>query len=123
MEINDRALFHSPVTSQRGKGGSAAGVTGKDTAVEAKAAPKAEKLEVADIEAAIQDLQKYMEGLGRDLSFRTDQTLERPIITVLDSNTKEVVRQIPSEEVVAIAKQIQSDLDELRAGILMKTSI
>ena len=34
---------------------------------------------------------------------------ERSIITVFDSNTKEVVRQIPSEEVVAIARQIRSD--------------
>ena len=88
-------------------------------AVEAKAAPEVKKVEPADIEAALEELRGFMEGLGRDLSFRRDETLEKSIITVFDTSTREVVRQIPSEEVVAIARQIKADLDELRAGVLI----
>ena len=87
--------------------------------VEAKAAPKVEKIESADIDAAMEELRGFIEGLGRDLSFSRDEGLQKSIITVFDSNTKEVIRQIPSEEVVAIARQIKTDLDELRAGLLI----
>ena len=87
--------------------------------IEAKAAPKVEKVEPADIDAAIEELRGFIESLGRDLSFRRDESLQKSIITVFDTNTREVVRQIPSEEVVAISRQIKADLDELRAGILI----
>ena len=87
--------------------------------IEAKAAPKVEKVEPADIDAAIEELRGFIESLGRDLSFRRDESLQKSIITVFDTNTKEVVRQIPSEEVVAISRQIKADLDELRAGVLI----
>ena len=86
---------------------------------EAKYASQVAEIEPADIDAAIEELRGFIEGLGRDLSFSRDEGLEKSIITVFDSNTKEVVRQIPSEEVVAIARQIKSDLDELRSGLLI----
>jgi uncharacterized FlaG/YvyC family protein len=41
------------------------------------------------------------------------------VITVLDTQTNRVVRQIPSEEVVAIARQIRDDMAEARAGLLL----
>ncbi len=88
-------------------------------ATEARSASQVVKIEPADIDAALEELCGFIEGLGRDLSFSRDEGLEKSIITVFDSNTKEVVRQIPSEEVVAIARQIKSDLDELRAGLLI----
>jgi flagellar protein FlaG len=88
--------------------------------VEAKAPPKVEEFEPKDLAKALDDLAKFVEKLGRDLNFRMDDQLDKTIITVLDSGTNQIVRQIPSEEVVSIARQINDSLQEIRAGLLMK---
>lgn len=88
--------------------------------IESKAAPKVPDFERSDIEKAVSDLQKYIDGLGRDLSFRIDESIDRSIITVRDTSTNQLVRQIPAEEVVEIARQIKEDLDAKRAGMLLR---
>lgn len=88
--------------------------------VEIKAPPKVEEYKPKDLDKAVEDLQNYVKGLGRDLSFRRDDSIGRDIITVRDSSTNQVVRQIPGDEVIAISRQIKADLDALRAGMLMK---
>lgn len=84
-----------------------------------KAAPELPEYKKLDVDKAIDDLQKFMDGLGRNLSFSRDNLINRDIITVLDSQTNKVVRQIPSEEVVAIARQIATDMAEIRSGLLL----
>lgn len=91
--------------------------------VEIKAPPKVPEFEPKDLDKAVQDLQAYVDGLGRDLSFRRDESIDRSIITVRDASTNQVVRQIPGEEVIAISRQIKEDLNELRAGMLMKGEV
>lgn len=88
--------------------------------VEAKAPPKVEEFEPRDLTKAIEDLQSFVDKLGRNLNFRMDDQLDRTIITVRDANTSQVVRQIPSEEVVSIARQINDSIAEIRKGLLMK---
>jgi flagellar protein FlaG len=44
---------------------------------------------------------------GRGLNFAMDEKLGRPIISVKNSETGEVVRQIPNEVVVRIAHGIE----------------
>jgi len=84
-----------------------------------KAAPELPEFKKLDVDKAIDDLQKFVDGLGRNLSFSRDNLINRDIITVLDSQTNKVVRQIPSEEVVAIARQIATDMAEIRSGLLL----
>jgi len=102
--------------------------SGQDRTVEAsaqgadiriKAAPAVVEYQPADIDKAVAELQEFVDGLGRNLSFRRDDLLDRSIITVRDASDNQVVRQIPAEEVVAIARQIRQDLSELRAGWLL----
>lgn len=88
-----------------------------------KAPPKVPDFDTKDLDKAVEDLQAYVDGLGRDLSFSRDETVGRNIITVRDSNTNQIVRQIPGEEVLAISRQIKSDLDELRAGMLLRSDV
>jgi len=49
------------------------------------------------------------------LHFKVDSDTGKPIVTVVDKVTDEVIRQIPAEEVVNIAKH----LDEM-SGLLLK---
>jgi len=91
--------------------------------VEAKAAPKVEEFKRKDLDKAISDLQDFVDKLGRDLNFRRDSQLDKTVITVRDGNTNQVIRQIPSEEIINSARQINETLQELRSGLLMKDQV
>jgi flagellar protein FlaG len=49
----------------------------------------------------------------RELSVRHEPDLNQVVVQVLDSKTKEVVRQIPPEEVISVLKQLQ------KTGVLL----
>jgi flagellar protein FlaG len=53
-------------------------------------------------------LNEAVQVVKRDLRFRVDDKSGRTIITVLDSETKEVIRQIPPEQVLTLAENIES---------------
>ena len=56
---------------------------------------------MSEVVQAAQDLSEYLSSAARSLQINVDGELESPIVTVLDTETEEVVRQIPSEELVA----------------------
>jgi flagellar protein FlaG len=60
-----------------------------------------------NIQEAIDRLNQQLKDNGRDLSFQMDERIDRPIITVRNLQTGEVVRQIPTEEVVQMAHSIE----------------
>ena len=91
--------------------------------VAVKAAPPVPEFEKVDVDKAISDLQEFVDSLGRSLSFRRDDSIDRSIITVRDTQTNQVVRQIPSEEIVAISRQIKQDMADMRAGLLMDENV
>jgi flagellar protein FlaG len=58
------------------------------------------------VEKAVEDINDHFQSMGRDLSFAVDEDSGRTIITVFDSETQEVVRQIPPEEVLDLAMNL-----------------
>jgi flagellar protein FlaG len=88
-----------------------------------KAAPPVPEFKKLDVDKAIAELQDFVDGLGRSLSFRRDESIDKNVITVRDTQTNQVVRQIPSEEVVAISRQIRDEMMEMRAGLLMDKNV
>jgi flagellar protein FlaG len=69
------------------------------------------------LKEAISKLNELMLSGGRGLNFTMDEKLGRPIVYVKNSQTGEIVRQIPNEVVVHIAHNIE-DLK----GILHNTA-
>ena len=61
----------------------------------------------ANLEAAIEKLNEQVERNGRGLNFSIDEKLNRPIITVRNTATGEVVRTIPNEVVIKVAHNIE----------------
>jgi flagellar protein FlaG len=49
-------------------------------------------------------LEQFVRSISRELEFRVDEASGRTIITVRIKETGEVVRQIPAEEVIALAR-------------------
>jgi flagellar protein FlaG len=60
-----------------------------------------------ELEEAVERLNKMMESGKRGLGFSVDNQINVTVVTVKDTNTGEVVRQIPSEAVLRVAHRIE----------------
>lgn len=70
-----------------------------------------------DSEKVDQAIYRFLENIGgknSELAISMDEATQRIVIKVLDSTTKEVIKQIPSQELLALAK----DLQKTGSGIL-----
>jgi len=65
---------------------------------------------------AVSRIQDYVQNLQRELQFTVDEKSGRTIITVIDSETDMVIRQIPPEEILALSECIQGGPE----GVLLK---
>lgn len=86
----------------------------------------AEEKPVADV-AGSRDLVKKVENLPhmvrRNLEFSIDEQTGREIIRVIDSETKEVIRQIPPEQILHIIEQIQELRENMTPGVLLDDKV
>jgi len=82
---------------------------GKGASADGKALPAARAAAAAqDLERAMRKLNESMAAAQRNLSFRVDKRSGRTVITVVDASTHEVIRQIPSDEVLAVAEALEA---------------
>jgi flagellar protein FlaG len=68
----------------------------------------ASKPAIERVENTVDRLNQYVQSIERDLNFRVDDSSGKTIITVLDSKTEEIIRQIPAEHVLAFSENIES---------------
>ena len=67
------------------------------------------------IDRAMGEVKKALAPVARNLQFSLDTETGRTVVKVVDSSTNEVIRQIPSEELLNLAKT----LDKF-TGLLLK---
>ena len=67
----------------------------------------------ADLRKAIEQIQGYLRDSGKNLSVSFDDSADRYVTRVVSSDTGEVVRTIPSEEVLEVARAINEKLGGL----------
>jgi len=56
---------------------------------------------------AAADIQQFVQSMGRNLSFSVDETTGYHVVRVVNPNTGELIRQLPSEELLKIARDFQ----------------
>lgn len=83
-----------------------------------------EQRSAQEIAQATQNLSDYIQSVSRSLQISVDGDLGTTVIRVLDTETEELVRQIPAEEILQIARfleqqQASSDADSSVRGILL----
>lgn len=81
------------------------------TSPEAAAQPTS----LEQVQQAMEDVRKAITPVAQDLLFSIDEDTGKTIVKVVDASTDEVIRQIPSEEIISIAKA----LDKLQ-GLLVQ---
>lgn len=61
----------------------------------------------ADLQAALNDVQDRMDQMGTNLQFAMDKVAEDIVVKVTDKKSGELIRQIPSEDVVKLRKKLE----------------
>jgi flagellar protein FlaG len=59
------------------------------------------------LQAAVEKMNELMRSSDRSLQFSVDDSTERMVIKVMDMETEEVIRQIPSEETLKFSEFLQ----------------
>lgn len=81
--------------------------------------------ESIEIESAVNEISEFLQATNRQLAFSVDEKSERSVVKVTDSVSGEVIRQIPSEEVLALSeriKELQADVGSA-VGVLFNKQV
>ena len=99
-------------------------VDGTPKAEPSKPAELELKFDLEVIERAAATVASFIESVSTSVRVAFDEQIDTPIFTVVDAETSEVIRQIPSEDLVAIARFLEThDVDPVGskalAGVLI----
>ncbi len=96
-------------------GASRAPAIAVDTVNAVKGAAPVPTLE--QVSQAVAKLNKSPQAQAQGLEFSIDKDSKRTVVKLVDQNTKEVLRQIPSQEALDIAKSLEASENK---GLLIK---
>ena len=65
-----------------------------------------------DLQKAVSEINDYVQNIQRSLQFTVDEESGKDVVTVLDTETEEIIRQYPSEEVLEFARQLAQQKEE-----------
>ena len=93
--------------------------TVQDIKAQQQSADKDKQRENSDqgIEAAIEEIREFANLQNRQLDFSVDEDSQRRVIRVLDAETGDMIRQIPSDEVLKLAERIKELQTEVGAAV------
>ena len=78
-----------------------------------KREPAQKSLSPDQIDGLVKELNEAMKVINTAISFSVDKATGKTVITVTDADTKQVIRQIPSEEMMRVAERISQLLGVL----------
>ncbi len=96
-------------------------VSGQDLPGDGKVLPPAvvaATVPSADMQQAVSRLANYVQSLRRDLQFSVDERSGKIVVKVVDSQTGETIRQIPTAEMLSISQALSQSLGQ-SGGILL----
>ena len=68
--------------------------------------------DMGTVRAAAAEIDAYLKSSGRELAIAFDASLSRRIVRVVEPETSRVIREIPSEEVLQVARWIHDTIIE-----------
>ena len=117
QSITNVALLASSVETNRSGSGNSTGKVAaqrQTVAVEVTAVETQEvevELSQEALEKVVSQLNAYIQNTQRDVDFSVDDSTGRVVVRVIDSASEEVIRQIPSEEMLAISRHLIESLE------------
>jgi len=77
-----------------------------------KVEAKQTEAETENLFSVVAEINEHVQSIQRDLVFSVDQDSGRDIVTIMDAKSKKVIRQIPSEEMLKLARNLNEQLKE-----------
>ena len=71
--------------------------------------PKAPERSEKELEVEVAQVNDYVQSVQRDLQFSVDKELDRTVIKVVDSGSGELIRQIPEDIFLELARKLKTD--------------
>ena len=78
-----------------------------------------------DVRQAVDSVNNFVQQTNRNLEFAVEESSGRVVITVREAETGNIIRQIPPEEVLAIAELINNNLQNTATpvGVLIADKV
>ena len=82
----------------------------------------ADRVEVTQkaAERVVSELKDYVQNSQRNLDFQVDDVTGRVVVKVIDSNSNTLIRQIPSEEILALSRRLADSLEDSQKGMFLE---
>lgn len=102
-----------------------AGAAGVDAAQQQAATvvntPASDTASKEQLREAMNKVSSYMQNVQRNLNFSIDDSTGQTVVKVIDAESEEVIRQFPSEEMLALARHLSELNGESVSGLLMQS--
>lgn len=112
-----------PATTERQNVAASTGTTLPPETSPAKKAVQEQAKEEVSAEKAqevVEQLNNHAQSINRNLQFSVDDDSGKTVIRVINSETAELVRQIPSEEVLRLSETIRESMEGSK-GVIVQT--
>jgi flagellar protein FlaG len=110
-----RPLDSAPPSSATAGGGVAIASEGRGNGNEAVPQEAAAPTR-AEVKAAVEAANASLEAMNRGIEFSIDPDTKSVVVRLIDRQDNQVLRQVPSKEMLEIAKAI----DQLQEGVLLR---
>ncbi len=85
-------------------------------AVKAVPAQQSAQQTASDLKSAVDSINREMKQSNSNIEFSIDKDTKQTVVKVVESQTGKVIRQFPSEEILAVSRMI----GEAHRGLLLK---
>ena len=115
MQIQSTGLPLTPRMDERPAAVAESGaVAGRSVRADAAIPPPSKE----DVSAAVDKLNEAMATSSQSLKFEIDDDTKQIVVKIIDQSTQEVVRQMPTEEALQMAKSI----DKMQGLLIRQTA-
>ena len=117
MDIQSLNSAFSALTTQRPQnvppaiavsGDQAVEATGPDSFSRAVSTGQIDSVSREKLNSAVEATKSFVGTVNSSLEFSIDEDTDKTVVKIVDKETKELIRQIPSEEMLSIAKALDT---------------
>lgn len=116
----------APAVDPAPASGTNPGTTSASEIAQTEARPSEALAEATDprkLAEALERAQEIVDSAGRDLAFSVHEKTGEVVVRIIDRQSKEVIRQIPSEEMLRLAEQLKALEGENKPGLLLRQEV
>jgi flagellar protein FlaG len=88
-----------------------------------QATEKKQAVAAAQLQNVVENINKALKQSNKNLEFTIDGDTNRSVVKLVDSETGDVIRQFPSEEMLAISKAVSQMQERLQQASLQQAAL